>query len=462
MDHVVQMLKDGSLRPPFFDYPGLVFYLQLPVAGLRFLIGAATGEWTSLDAVSASHFYLWARVFTALLGVGTVYLVYRIGLRWGHGHALLAAALLAVMPTHVRESRFALTDVPMTFFVTLALLLTLRAHERGSWLRFGWAGVAVGLGTAVKYTAGAALLVPLAAVWLTSGLRQSRGRSTAVVAGGFAFAFVLGAPYAILDWQGFVTGVAGLAAQYAPRDPAGDHAAWIYLKHLRLNLHWPAFTLAVIGLLVSATKLLISRPRVPPALIVLFPVVFVLALGNYSPIFARYVLPVVPFACLAAAIAVFAMVNALTRVAGRRTIVAAQLALAALAILPMALHSGAYVRGTSVESTQTLAYRWLVENLPPGAVVVIEQGAMRFPADLFTSVFVRRLTDQAIGEYVRSGAQCLVQVLAADPAAAPDHPREIDEAYDELLGDDTEVVDIRSSTTNPGLNLRIIRMAPPR
>jgi hypothetical protein len=34
MDHVVQMLKDGSLRPPFYDYPGLVFYLQLPVAGL--------------------------------------------------------------------------------------------------------------------------------------------------------------------------------------------------------------------------------------------------------------------------------------------------------------------------------------------------------------------------------------------------------------------------------------------
>ena len=37
---------------------------------------------------------------------------------------------MAVMPLHVRESHYVLTDVPVTFFVTLTFLLSLRAHER--------------------------------------------------------------------------------------------------------------------------------------------------------------------------------------------------------------------------------------------------------------------------------------------------------------------------------------------
>ena len=85
MDHVVRMMKTGDLHPPFFDYPGLAFSPYLPVTCLRFLKGATVGEWDSLAAAGASDFYLWARGLTAVLGVGTVFLTYRIGLRWGAG-----------------------------------------------------------------------------------------------------------------------------------------------------------------------------------------------------------------------------------------------------------------------------------------------------------------------------------------------------------------------------------------
>jgi 4-amino-4-deoxy-L-arabinose transferase-like glycosyltransferase len=464
MDHAVQMLKSGSLRPPFFDYPGLVFYLQLPVAGLRLLAGVITGEWTSLAETSASHFYLWSRAFTALLGVGTVFLVYRIGLRWGARHALLAAALLAVMPMHVRESRFVLTDVPMTFFVTLTLLLTLRAYEQHRRFGFAWSGVAVGLGTAVKYTAGVALLVPLVAAWLTTRPRHSRGWSTVAVGGGFVLAFFLGAPYALLDFSGFLDGLSHLAAQYRPRDPADDHAAWIYVKHLILNFHWPAFYLAVLGLVVSAVQLAISRPRLPPALVLLFPVIFVLALGNYSPIFARYVLPVLPFACLAAAVAVFATADVLRRFGARRTIPIVQVAMAALAIVPPAWHSIGYVRAASVVSTQAVAYRWFVKNVPPGAVVVIENGVLRFPSDLYRSVFVRQATDKTLEQYREMGAQYLVKIPkdVPDPADATAQEPGADGDSDSLAGDDADVIEVTSSSSNPGPDLRIIRLSPPR
>ena len=130
MSRVVQMMRTGDFNPHFFDYPTLYFYLQLGVAVLRFMVGASLGRWTSLDQVDAADFYLPGRAVTALLGTATVLLVYRIGLRWGARHAALAAGLMAVMPLHVRESHYVLTDVPVTFFVTLTLLLTLAAHER--------------------------------------------------------------------------------------------------------------------------------------------------------------------------------------------------------------------------------------------------------------------------------------------------------------------------------------------
>ena len=78
------------------------------------------------------QFYLWGRAVTATLGTATVALVYFIGLRWGTRTRSLAASLMAVMPLHVRESHYVLTDVPVTFFVTLTFLLALRAQRTGA------------------------------------------------------------------------------------------------------------------------------------------------------------------------------------------------------------------------------------------------------------------------------------------------------------------------------------------
>ncbi|MGH9195175.1 MAG: phospholipid carrier-dependent glycosyltransferase, partial [Acidimicrobiia bacterium] len=102
MDRVVQMMKTGDLNPHFFDYPTLYFYIQLFVACARFLSGAISHRWISLDQVGAADFYLWGRAVTALFGTATVYLVYRIGMRWGTRHALLGAGLMAVSSNHIR------------------------------------------------------------------------------------------------------------------------------------------------------------------------------------------------------------------------------------------------------------------------------------------------------------------------------------------------------------------------
>src|SRR5215203_1590996 len=130
VNRAVIMMKTGDFNPHFFDYPTLYIYAQLVVAALRFMTGAMSGHWGSLGDVSSAEFFLWARAMSAAIGTLTVLLVHQIGARWGTRPALLAAGLMAVMPLHVRESHYALTDVPLTFFVTLTMLCTLRLHEQ--------------------------------------------------------------------------------------------------------------------------------------------------------------------------------------------------------------------------------------------------------------------------------------------------------------------------------------------
>ena len=117
VERAVRMMKTGDYHPHFFDYPGLYIYVQLLLSVARFLAGAFLGEFRSLAAFTGEHLYPAARFLTAVIGVATVWLTMRIGLRWGRREALGGALLLAVMPMHVRESHYVLTDVPVTFFV---------------------------------------------------------------------------------------------------------------------------------------------------------------------------------------------------------------------------------------------------------------------------------------------------------------------------------------------------------
>ena len=94
------------------------------------------------------NFDIWGRLVSVALGTFTVFLVYCVGLRWGRPAAFLAVCAMAVQPQHVRESHFALTDTPLTFFIALTMLLSLRASEQASARPFVYAGMAAGLAAA--------------------------------------------------------------------------------------------------------------------------------------------------------------------------------------------------------------------------------------------------------------------------------------------------------------------------
>ncbi|HVB37644.1 MAG TPA: glycosyltransferase family 39 protein [Vicinamibacterales bacterium] len=310
LSRVVHTMAGGGFNPGSFDSPSLFFYVQLLVACLHFLTGAANGLWTSVAAFQVHDTYHAARVASAVIGVATVLVVYQAGARWGGRHALLAAGLLAVLPDHVRASHYALPDVATTFWTALTLVLTLRALERDSLQRFIWAGVAAGLAGATTYRGGLTLLLPLVAVWMSSATGPSRLAKGLGAAGAAVAAYLLAAPYTVLDLPGFLNAAAANLAGAAAGGPERAAVAAALLA----TLQWPALLLALAGFGLGLVRSVTGPGHARWVLLVSFPIVYLgsMAIGRTGRP-ETWLLPVLPYVVILTAIAVISGVSLLRR-----------------------------------------------------------------------------------------------------------------------------------------------------
>lgn len=467
MNGAVQMMRTGDYNPWFSEYGGLYLYLQLIVASLRFLAGAMAGEWRSLAEVGPEHFYLWGRALTAVFGTLTVLLVYQIGMRWGTRYALLAAALMAVMPTHVRESHYVLASVPLTFFVTLTFLAALRAHEQPRASAFAWAGAAAGLATAVKYTGGIVVLLPLLAVWMTPAARPSRALAALAVIAGWLTAFLAAAPYTFLDLPGFLNGVAPLTGAYRG-DPPPEPAWRLYLHELRRNFQWPALLLVFGGVVLAAVRAVGGPGRIRWTLALTFPLLYLWFVSRQALAFGAHLLPVLPFLCLLAAAAVVAGVSLLRRFDIPRPVrTALILGLTIAAILPPGIRAVRFARDLARRSTVDAAYEWIKSNIPRGTFIVIESRGLLLPAAEYKTRHVPRLiwshparSPREHAQYVEESADYIIASSESYGAAFDAPHRMPDEyaAYRRLFDQSHEVARFTPTPQQPGPELRIFRL----
>lgn len=455
----VTMMRTGDYNPRFFDYPGFYIYVQLVTAIARFIAGASAGEWRSLAQVRAEDFYLWGRAVTAMFGVATVFLVYRCGMRWGPRHAALAAGLFAVMPLHVRESHYVLTDVPATFFATLALLLTFRAHESQRAMAFAWAGIAAGLGAATKYPAALALILPLVGAWMTPEVRPSRLVAAFAAVGGAAAAFLIGAPYTFLDLPAFLNAYARLAGYYVSTKLA-EPAGITYLKHLRNNFAYPAGLIVLAGAGLALVRAVKGPGRIGWTLTLIFPLLYFWFVSRQSLVFGRYLLPMVPFLCLLGAGAVVGAAGMLRRYEIRRPVRTAITAgLTVGLLLPPALRAIAFDRMISRRGTVDMAYDWIIKNVPQQSRIVVETRAMVLP-ETFDSSNIPQLRRKAYETYREDGVQYLVassQIYGPYLTLPHQHPDEYDD-YMRIFGQAQEVAKFTPSDEVPGPELRILKI----
>lgn len=258
----VQRFLDGVFTPRHSYYGTLSYLPQSLALALCERLQALTG--IAALAVRGDHaegFSLFAyrlmRMFIVAYGVLSLALVYRVGRRlFSPQVGLVAAALLAAYPQHIRSSIQLKPDM-LTLLLTLVTLSwtigAVKDPRLGTFLR---AGVGVGLATSAKYY-GAASCLPLTVWSLVSGFGARRRWLWLPLAGLASLAtFALLNPFpAMVLHNG--QGVVGLYSRRA-RSLGSGH--WdVFRKEIEFLAEQHGWVLG--AFLVAGTFLLLARLR---------------------------------------------------------------------------------------------------------------------------------------------------------------------------------------------------------
>ncbi len=311
----------GDLRPPYFEWPTLFTYATALMYVAYFLVTRPFSGYATLAAFAESRrqsiapFLYITRSMSAFMGVLTVWWVFAICQRmFDQTVAIVSSLFLALAFLHVRDSHFGVTDVAMTGLGVLTVLAILKWRESGRPLDAALAGLVGGLAASTKYN-GLGVCVPFAiAVIQRAPDDRPRKLVMAILAFGVALAlgFFGGSPYILIDWPRFVIAMRGVGTHLASGHGVIVGRGWWYYAAVVLPaaIGWPMFLAAVIGMLT----LLATRLR-DAAVLFAFPIAYYLVAGRGYTVFARYIIPVLPFLCIAAAWFVVTIVRELTKTA---------------------------------------------------------------------------------------------------------------------------------------------------
>jgi hypothetical protein len=380
-----------------FLYPSLFIYANAAVYWVLFAfertIGATASraDFVAGAAADPTLFHITARLLAAASGTATIAALYA-GARelFSSRIALAAAAVLAVVFLHVRDSHFGVTDVPVTLLVVLAWWSAARCFNRGlTRRRVIVTGILCGLAASTKYNAALVVLPAIGVVvsqYFKAGSLSSPKLATAlfILLTCAGLAFLLGTPYALLDRPAFLAEVdaqrqtaAGLR-HGTVLDPAREvigERGWIH--HATFSLRYGmGMPLLVAGLIGAAWVVIWQGPLVA-WLVLSFPLAFYVAMGGSQLVYARWVVPLVPFLCLTAAVAIDrlavllgAPLARLIRAPASMTvtkIVAAGLTV--LVVAPSGARAVAFNQLVTRADTRVRAAEWIEGRFPHGASI---------------------------------------------------------------------------------------------
>jgi len=365
-DYVIRHALEVSFARPdpgFINYPSFLCYSTALVFGALRRAGVLDADWQA---------YLVGRAIVAAFGTLTILAVFALArrLKAPVAGALLAALWVAILPLHVWESHVAVTDVVMTFWIVLTLVLSLRLMETGAWRDFALTGACLGLAVGSKYTAALAAVAPLVAVGL---LRRplSRRLTGLLVLGGVALlACFAVTPFSFIRFDDLLR-----ALSYENAHTHGHHIGFslpadgpqYHLYVYQLAAAWPfCFGLPLYLCVLAGTAWAVWQRRREWLVPFAFFGVFYGVTGSWTFTPLRYYMPIVVLGAMLAGLWQGHWLARARR--GWRFHVAwtSALATAVYTLAFTASTTSRYCRETRLQADQ-----WMRENLQPGQIVHI-------------------------------------------------------------------------------------------
>lgn len=390
LHHVVRMLHAGSWDPGWYLYPSLPLTALATAARLgapvyRSVHGHPLAQDLSAfppvlyDLVEPVELIVLGRVLTLLAGLGIVALTGLLARRLaGEAAGLLAAFLAALLPALVLRGAVITVDPWATLFVLAALYCAEGAVRGGRPYRGALlAGVMTGFAFASKYPAVLVAVAVGATLLRVEGEWRPRVRCLEIAALAALAAAALAMPALVTNRQGVLTDTARQAVYYAGQtegsywDQAVRRAEWDQpLEGPEMGAAFLAW--AALGWLAALCDRRDRRFRPTVLAWTLYAAATALVLSRYSYRPFRNLLPLVPLACVLAALLV---VRVRERVPRRvwvdLWIEPAAAVLAGLLLLPGAL---AYARGRAgLVDSRVQAVDWAREHAAGGDPVLVSQ-----------------------------------------------------------------------------------------
>ena len=375
------MVTSGDPNPHYFKNPDLMIYL---LSGLYRLVWDKVQTFHALASLLGMSIedprgdylrVMVARAASALAGTVTIPALYLASKELlGRKVALLSSVFLAVSFLHVRDSHYATNDILATFLLSVSFLFSTRVYTRGRLTDYLLAGAFGGLGTSAKYNVGLFCVAIVAAHLARAAKTQPNGRSAAfhfpllLSAAAATAGFVAGTPYAILDFPDFL---ADFRAQYAlGSDPwSGQQtrpAPFLYYTSLVQGFGLIPLALAATGLFLAW-----RRDRVPLAILLATPVLYLIFMFPQRLFFARFAIPLLPYLAVLAGYGIRGLPACLPGAAQNRLVL---LLLAAAAAQPLAMSIQSDLL-LGRQDTRSLAAAWIEQNTPSDSSVAVEHFA---------------------------------------------------------------------------------------
>jgi hypothetical protein len=387
----------GDLNPHFFNYPTLYMYILFGLYCCYLLIhivlGGTVPEFLTEIAIQPDLFYLISRSLSALLGAFTMIIVFFIAKSvFDKKTAFVSSFFISITYLHVRNSHFGTTDIAMTFFITCATLYIIKAAREKKRMDYILSGVFTGLATATKY--GGMFLIfsmflahimnhlqrvfkqqkilsdkktgrfkPSVAACCQSILLSAKEKYLWLYAGVATVSFFLASPFILLDFKTFLKGFLFEVRHVADVQGVITTRGWWY--HIRYTLPygmgWGMFLTSLAGVV-----LYVRKDMYRALILYAFPVAFFIVAGKGYTVHLRYMVPILPFLCIASAMFVVQVNTILFRASLRKYMLPVW---AFLLAIPSSHNGIRFDYLMAKVDNRVIAADWIQNNIPSGSSI---------------------------------------------------------------------------------------------
>ena len=380
-------MRPGELRlfHGFFGWPALQFYVvgfALKVCSwfrLVKLVPDMGFYFQNPDAMA--RMYVIGRLVTLVMALGCVAAVWRTAQRlFGQAGAVSAALLAAATPLFIVNAHYMTADVPMLFWISLALLASTHILQGGGRRWYLWAGVFLGLAAGTRYQGALAACVIFSAhlfrEWRAEEeegasriIRLFGSRNLWLAAGISAVVFLLTNPYILLRTGQFRQELLG--------EFRGSGSPLLFVKNILLIAYCGLGPLLIAATLGAVWMALFRRRReIGFVVLGLGPPALLLAATN--PAMARYMLPVIWLPTLATAWAFAEFTRRASEVRKSGAVAVPPLLLGTVwvvTLLQSLVFAGMYSKDNDM---RTGAGLWIAERVPEGARIGVVSEPWQF------------------------------------------------------------------------------------